>query len=68
LGLAAAVLITGCDVSQKMPQTAPSLPAATAIARPAGGAPAAERSPEAAGEKSIRLFGPGVSRKRQTRV
>jgi hypothetical protein len=64
---AAAVLCTACDVSQKTPQTA-SLPTASAIARPVG-APAADPSPEAAGgEKSIRLFGPGVSRKRQTRI
>ena len=59
--IAAALLITACDVSQKLPQT-DSLPTTTAIVKPPGA------SADAAGEKSIRLFGPGVSRKRQTRV
>jgi hypothetical protein len=55
------MLAMGCDVSQKMPQTG-SPPAPGAVTRPAA-------VPEAtAGEKSIRLFGPGVNRKRQTRV
>jgi len=66
---AAAVLSTACDISQKTPQTG-SFPTTTAIARPAatGPATAAEPSSDTVGEKSIRLFGPGVSRKRQTRV
>jgi hypothetical protein len=63
----AAIFATGCDVSQKMPETR-TLPAWSAIARPATDS-ALPASPQAApGEKSIRLFGPGVSRKQQTRV
>ena len=61
LGVVAALLITACDVSHKLPQT-DSLPTTTAIAKPPGA------SAEAADGKSIRLFGPGVSRKRQTHV
>ena len=64
LGVATVFLVTACDVSQKMPQT-DSLPTTTALGKPAGAGPS---SPEAAREKSIRLFGPGVSRKRQTHV
>ena len=69
LGVAAALLMTACDESQKTPQT-DTLPTTTAITRPAGSgqAGAGLSSPETAGEKSIRLFGPGVSRKRQTHV
>jgi hypothetical protein len=63
----AAMLAMGCDVSQKTPQTG-SLPAPSAVARPAAGSAAAPVPETATGEKSIRLFGPGVSRKRQTRV
>ena len=63
LGVAAAFLMTACDVSQKTPQT-DTLPATTALGKH-GARPS---SPAAAGEKSIRLFGPGVSRKRQTHV
>ena len=63
----AAMLAMGCDVSQKTPQTG-SLPAPGAVARPAAANAAASLPEAATGEKSIRLFGPGVSRKRQTRV
>ena len=63
----AAMLPIGCDVSQKTPQTG-SLPAPGAIARPAADTAAAPVPEAATGEKSIRLFGPGVSLKRQTRV
>ena len=63
----AAILATGCDVSQKMPETG-TLPAWSRIARPASDNVVPPAPEAAAGEKSIRLFGPGVSRKRQTRV
>jgi hypothetical protein len=70
--------IAACDVSQKTPQT--SLPAATfnavgpagtvVIGRDAQGAADTlhARTGASVGERSIRLYGPGVSRKRQTRV
>jgi hypothetical protein len=72
-----AALIAACDVSQKTPQTAPPtadlrgglVPGGTVtVAR--DGSPAARAAPAAmtAGEKSIRLQGPGVSRARQIRV
>ena len=77
----AAALITACDWSQKKPETG-SLPAAALMAGPAAGGhpmsgpflqvpghPVGVLTGESAtGEKSIRLFGPGVSRKRQIRV
>jgi hypothetical protein len=72
-----AALITACDVSQKTPQTgsAPSVTApAVGIAGPVTvgrdlQVPGAAMTPGATvGERSIRLYGPGVSRKRQTRV
>ena len=81
-GLAlAALLITGCDdLSQKKPQTgsptAGAVPTLTAPEpRASGGslgAPVEARTHPApaasGGERSIRLFGRGVSRQRQTRV
>jgi hypothetical protein len=74
-----AVLITACDVSQKTPQTSAVTVPAT-MKSPLGaaapvGADVQQRADMpagfgaiATGEKSIRLYGPGVSRKRQTRV
>ena len=68
--------VTGCDMSQK-PRTiavevrpAVSAPAAPGDVLGAGSTPAANAAAgrEASGERSIRLYGPGVSRKRQTRV
>ena len=70
-----AVLLTACDYSQKKPETgsladAPS--AQSGVIGSAAQAPAeAQREPAAgsgAGERSIRLFGRGVSRQRQIRV
>ena len=79
----AALALTACDLSQKKPETlktsmqpearavaAPpvsSVPAGAAdIQDPAAGAGAGAET--TAGERSIRLYGPGVSRKRQIRV
>jgi hypothetical protein len=74
------VLLSGCDVSQKRPETA-AVRAMSAPARlvprepmlapggmPAGAADATGEHGTAGAERSIRLYGPGVSRKRQTRV
>jgi len=71
--------IAACDVSQKTPQTA--LPAAAAVnsVGPAGtvtigrdaqraDTPLRAAAGATTGERSIRLYGPGVNRKRQTRV
>jgi hypothetical protein len=73
-------VVTACDVSQKTPQTGtvapstvvvPAMPGAVAVRRDA------QTSPDTpflsgvgatSGERSLRLHGPGVSRKRQTRV
>ena len=78
IGLAALAL-TACDVSQDAPQTIRA-----ALPRDAGVTPAAPTRIDSlpasatggngggtgtgASERSIRLYGPGVSRKRQTRV
>jgi hypothetical protein len=71
--------IGACDVSQKTPQTGSPPPAFNAVG-PAGtvaigrDAQSVAETPlhagagAAVGERSIRLYGPGVSRKRQTRV
>lgn len=71
--------IAACDVSQKTPQTGSPAPAFSA-AGPAGtvaigreaqsvaDTPLHAGTGAAIGERSIRLYGPGVSRKRQTRV
>ena len=77
----AALLTTACDnVTQKKPETgsttagpAPSIAApASRIGAGTVQAPANTRNPlgtdAVAGERSIRLFGRGVSRQRQTRV
>jgi hypothetical protein len=73
----AAAVIAACDVSQKTPQTV-AQPAV--MIPPATGAVVVGREAQpldtpfgsgvgaAAGERSMRLYGPGVSRKRQTRV
>lgn len=79
----AVLALSACDISQKKPETInAALPLATAITQAVpGGIRWAQPAPaqgviqpprvgggdtEAAG--SIRLYGPGVSRKRQTRV
>jgi hypothetical protein len=69
-----AALIAACDVSQKTPQTSP--PAASApggLIRGGTVSVGSESTGEyesrpVAGEKSIRLQGPGVNRARQIRV
>jgi hypothetical protein len=78
--LVGAVLLAACDVSQKLPQTAPSSTPDVATSSAVGAVPVARdvRQPAemppgfsgaaAAGGKSIRLHGPGVSRKRQTHI
>lgn len=57
-----ALLLTACDYSQKKPETGSlaGAPAVEAQARPAAA--------NGVGERSIRLFGRGVSRHRQVRV
>jgi uncharacterized lipoprotein YajG len=69
-------LVAACDVSQRTPQTAPPVTESTgglvpggtvSVARDASGTDAAHSS-MTAGEKSIRLQGPGVNRARQIRV
>ena len=84
LALFAAMLMCGCDVSQQRPETAlrgstqwPTL-GTTGHGMAAGGEAAGtvqvpeedRHAPAEAGqgERSIRLFGPGVSRQRQIRV
>jgi hypothetical protein len=75
-GLAA---VTACDVSQKTPQTAahtaglnPVAPAGTvAVGRESlspSDTPLRDGVGTAVGERSIRLYGRGVNRKRQTRI
>ena len=75
----AAILITGCDVRQSMPETGSTLAAPMpAASTPGHGAAAGtvqapvathpEDAADAVGERSIRLFGRGVSRQRQIRV
>ena len=73
--LLGAVLLTACDYSQKKPETgSPSVaPSARAgMIGSAARAPAeAQRAPAAesgVADRSIRLFGRGVSRHRQIRV
>lgn len=64
--------LSACDVSQKMPETV----SASLVTQRVGDASAeaqasADGKPtaDAAGhERSIRLYGPGVSRQRQTRI
>jgi hypothetical protein len=77
-GVAIAVaVIAACDVSQKTPQT--MKPSAVMIPAPTGTVvvgregqtaetPFGSAVGAAGGERSIRLYGPGVSHKRQTRV
>ena len=77
----AAALITACDLTQK-PQTGSSSAAAIKAVPAVGASPQAPTralpapadtagvltDESATGQRSIRLFGPGISRKRQTRV
>ena len=71
--------IAACDVSQKTPQTEspaaafnPVAPAGTVViggdTRSVADSPLRAGTGATIGERSIRLYGPGVSRKRQTRV
>lgn len=81
VALLAGVLAGGCDISRKTPEVvtlrapvpmaSPSpVPASPGGALNAPGAPDDSVSAESAAtsDKSIRLFGPGINRKRQTRV
>jgi hypothetical protein len=70
-----AVLLTACDYSQKKPETGSLAGAPSAHSSVVGSAVQApveaQRAPAAesgVGERSIRLFGRGVSRQRQIRV
>ena len=78
---AVALGLAACDLSQKKPETLPAMIAAGAVANSAplntrAGAAGMQTpgregtaSAESAGnERSVRLYGPGVSRKRQTRI
>ena len=71
--------VAACDLSQKTPETVtpvtvfnPIGPAATVpIGRdvqPGAETPLPDGVGASVGERSIRLYGPGVSRKRQTRI
>jgi hypothetical protein len=80
LVVAAAPFVMGCDLSQKKPETALPRPAAISpspdavpthpygVSQAPAEAIADATRDEAAGQKSIRLFGRGVSRRLQTRV
>ena len=83
LVIAVFVPLTGCDWSQKKPETrvvgagsampAVRSPQLTVPVSPGFGLQTERQGgvsigTEVGGEKSIRLYGPGVSRKRQTRV
>jgi hypothetical protein len=71
-----AALIAACDVSQKTPQTVPPatelrgglVPGGTASVGRDGSGTGAAPAAVTAGEKSIRLQGPGVNRAQQIRV
>jgi hypothetical protein len=62
--------LTGCDLSQQKPET---IDTAVVTRRVGGDTPAAasegiDGKTASEGERSVRLFGPGVSRQRQTRI
>ena len=66
-----AVLLTACDYSQKKPETGSTAGAHSGVVGSAAPAPSeAQRAPaeSGVGDRSIRLFGRGVSRQRQIRV
>jgi hypothetical protein len=54
VGAALAAGLSACDLSQKKPETTATLQGAAGLS--------------AAHERSVRLYGPGVSRQRQTRI
>ena len=69
LSLGFAIGLTACDLSQQKPETIDT----TVVTKRVGDSPVA--APEAIGgrsategERSVRLYGPGVSRQRQTRI
>jgi hypothetical protein len=74
----AVALVAACDVSQKTPQTGtrsavviPPAPGALVVGREAqipADTPFGSAIGATAEERSLRLYGPGVSRKRQTRI
>jgi hypothetical protein len=79
----AALALGACDLSQTKPQTEAALPvragatqsipdaleaARAAVQGPASSRGSATGVESGAGERSIRLYGPGVSRKRQIHV
>ena len=71
---ALAVALSACDLSQKKPETITTLVVSQRVGD--SGATAGEEAqadsegagPDRSGERSIRLYGPGVSRERQTRI
>jgi hypothetical protein len=82
LALAVLIPLAACDVTQTPRTTTVRTGSASVSAVPPQGASAGSPGispqipaeaygnggPEAGGERSLRLYGPGVSRKRQTRV
>jgi hypothetical protein len=83
LALSVLIPLTACDVSQQRPHTTTvrtgsaavsavpqqgSLPGLPGIGPQAPAESYGGAGTEMGGERSLRLYGPGVSRKRQTRV
>ena len=72
---AALALLTACDLSQKKPETVATTVATKRVSDSPGAAidvqapvPQAANAEGSGSERSVRLYGPGVSRDLQTRI
>ncbi|HEX2827824.1 MAG TPA: hypothetical protein VHP37_15840 [Burkholderiales bacterium] len=68
MSLALAMGLTACDPSQKKPEVIETAVLTQRVGDTPATVPEATGSPSAGSERSVRLFGPGISRQRQTRI
>lgn len=68
ISLVLAMGLTACDPSQKKPEVIDASVVTQRVGETPAAVPAAAESASVREERSVRLFGPGISRQRQTRI
>ena len=68
ISLVVAMGLTACDLSQKKPEVIDTAVVTKRVGDTPAAAPETVEAGSANEERSVRLFGPGISRQRQTRI
>ena len=68
ISLVLALGLAACDLSQKKPEVIDIAVVTKRVGDTAAAVPQAIETGSAGEERSVRLFGPGISRERQTRI